>query len=317
MTDLIQIELSVFSNQHQRLDKYLTEVLFLSREIIKELISNKGIRVNGIQSKPSYKVQQKDQIHIAIIQLNNDSDVQSILEQNKTLIRTTDFLIPILYEDDHLLVVNKPWGLLMHEAVSNTSDSLVGILQRAGYSLFCFDGQRPGIVHRLDQYTEGVSVIVKTSQSYHSLKLQFKERLVTKKYYAVLKGVLQSLAGEITFPIGRDISIRARKSCNAFVPGTEKSACTKYQVLHQSTNLTLVDVHLVTGRTHQIRVHFSALQCPVLGDPLYSKQAKRREGYYLQSYFIGFNHPVSNQWLTFQQPISKRLNKYANKSYND
>ena len=135
--------------------------------------------------------------------------------------------------------------------------------------------------------------------------------MVSKKYYAVLHGILAAHEGVIDRPIGRDAAVRARQSCHHYVEGTGKAAKTMYKVLQQFTNISFVDVELYTGRTHQIRVHFSSMNCPVLGDSLYSKQPKKPEGYYLQSYFLAFSHPVSGEFLQFKLPVSDRLKKYA------
>ena len=124
-------------------------------------------------------------------------------------------------------------------------------------------------------------------------------------------GVLKTSDGIIDRPIGRDSSVRARQSCNHYVEGSEKEAITHYSVKNETTTVSFVDINLITGRTHQIRVHFAALNCPVLGDSLYSKQRQRPEGYYLQSYQLEFDHPMTNDKLLFTLPISDRLKQYA------
>ena len=116
--------------------------------------------------------------------------------------------------------------------------------------------------------------------------------------------------GVIDRPIGRDQAVRARRTCHHFVPGSEKSALTKYRVIKATTNTSLVDIDLITGRTHQIRVHFATLQCPVLGDALYSSQSQRPDGYMLQSYALSFNHPDTKQRVEFKIPMSDRLKRY-------
>ena len=173
---------------------------------------------------------------------------------------------------------------------------------------------RSGIVHRLDQYTEGLIIVAKTDIAMSSLQSQFKDRAVVKKYYAVLSGCLVDDEGEINRPIGRDQSLRVRQSCHHYLPGTEKNAVTRYQVIQRLSNLTVVDVDLITGRMHQIRVHFSTISVPVLGDSLFSRENQNTEGYFLQSYFIRITHPITQENVEWRLPMSDRLKKYAKKA---
>jgi 23S rRNA pseudouridine1911/1915/1917 synthase len=307
-----QLECSVFADSNIRLDRFLVNLTGKKRSYVSELISDGFVHINNATAKRSYKPKQFDLISIRV-PLNTSKLVprEELISVTDDLIKTSQFIIPIVYHDDHIIVVNKPIGLLVHEAVSNQSDHLTRILEMASVSLFVNDDGRPGIVHRLDQFTEGLLVMAKSKLAFESLKKQFKNRDVKKKYYTVLKGVPTQKEGEINRPIGRDISVRARKSCINYVAGSEKSAITQFKLLEEFTNLSLVDVDLITGRTHQIRVHFAAMGCPVLGDSLYSKQTQKKEGYYLQSYFLGFIHPYTNKLTEFKLPISMRLKKYA------
>ncbi len=307
------IELCVNDHSSPRLDRYLALLFSMSRDKIKQLIQAGDVLVNQEVSKPSYQLSIKDHLSICFRFETKVVDQVTILEVANNYIKTDRFLIPIIFQDDDLMIINKPPGLLVHEAVSSVSDNLVRILIAAQITLFESHSQRPGIVHRLDQFTEGLLIIVKSALAYQSLKDQFKQRSIQKKYFAVLKGVPSHMAGEINMPIGRDMGIRARQSCHSIVPGSEKDALTRYEVIDHTTNLAVVDVELITGRTHQIRVHFAALQCPVLGDSLYSKQVQKSEGYYLQSYYLKFTHPRSSEVLEFQLPMSSRLNKYTQK----
>jgi 23S rRNA pseudouridine1911/1915/1917 synthase len=219
--------------------------------------------------------------------------------------------LPILWEDEAVIIINKPAGVLAHGApTQGESVDVVTLLQQQGVVLMGGSTDRPGVIHRLDQYTEGLMMLAKSDQAYDHMQAQFKARAVTKRYYAVVKGLLPP-SGRIDRPIGRDVSVRARRSCHHYVSGTQKEAITVYTVLRQLTNLSVVDVQLITGRTHQIRVHFAAINCPVLGDHLYSRQSKKPEGYYLQSYHLTWHHPYTNECITTEIPPSNRLKKYV------
>ena len=306
------IEFSIFVDSTTRLDRLLADLMGVNRSCISELISDGYVLVNNLIQKRSYKPKKYDLITIQLPSNSVESVGDDLLVNvHNDLINTSQFVIPIVYQDDQIIVLNKPIGLLVHDAISNQSDNLVRILKMASVPLCIGEDGRPGIVHRLDQYTEGLLVIAKTRLAFDSLKTQFKNRDVQKKYYTVLKGVPSQSEGEINRPIGRDLSIRARKSCVNYVAGSEKSAVTQFRVLEEFTNISLVDVDLITGRTHQIRVHFAAMGCPVLGDSLYSKQTQKLEGYYLQSYLLRFIHPKTNEMINFKLPISDRLKKYA------
>jgi 23S rRNA pseudouridine1911/1915/1917 synthase len=303
-------QLSCYVGDMPRLDGFLSQCFMVSRSVVKQWILDGYVCVNGqVVQKPSVKIRVQDTLECIWTEFV-DVDMGDVEYAPSQYVRSKDWKVSIEYEDDDILVVNKPYGLIVHGAESVRQVTLVDILIASGVGL-AQEGQRQGVVHRLDQYTEGVMVLAKTDVAFSVLQHQFKERLVTKRYYAVLKGVLVSAQGEISKPIGRDISVRARRSCHHMVSGTEKEAITKYKVLQQYTNLTVVDVELITGRTHQIRVHFAALNTPVLGDSLYSNQSKKSEGYYLQSYFLRFMHPVTQKDVLFTVPVSWRLKKYA------
>ena len=309
-----EITIGVFLSSAQRLDQYLSELFSYSRQKIKNMINNAQVYVNGNRVKPSQLISRYDEINVVIYDVPLRAKPQA--QFNDNLIQSNDITIPVLYNDDDLLIINKPFGLVVHDAPTVHDFSLVDYVIAANIPLFSDETGRPGIVHRLDQFTEGLMVLAKSESAFYHIRKQFKDRQIEKKYYAVLQGVPRSAAATIDRPIGRDVKVRARKSCNNYIKGTEKSAITQYKVLHQFTNLTFVDVLLVTGRTHQIRVHFSTINCPVLGDFLYSKQSKKNEGYYLQSYYLKLQHPTKDEFLVFELPISQRLKKYAGNCAN-
>lgn len=302
-------QFSVYLLKQDRIDRYLSEVLNMPRSVIKSHIQSGAIRCNGELVRPSKKVEHKDEIVVIFPPISETLPVVSELKDG--IIHSMHWRIPILYCDDHVLVIHKPAGLVVHSAPTILDVNLVDIILASGISLAFGQEGRPGIVHRLDQFTEGVMVLAKSSVAFEHLMAQFRDRKIQKRYYAVLHGALSAKEGVIDRMIGRDASVRARQSCHHMVEGSEKDAITKYRVLHKFTNLTFVDVELLTGRTHQIRVHFASLNCPVLGDSLYSHQAKKSEGYYLQSYYLGFEHPVHNEFMEFTLPVSDRLQKYA------
>tara|TARA_A100001015_G_scaffold268359_1_gene319145 strand:- start:5341 stop:6291 length:951 start_codon:yes stop_codon:yes gene_type:complete len=304
-----EITVSVFLTSAQRIDQYLTDLFPYSRQQIKTMIKGGQVRLNGNDVKPSQLVSLYDRIEILIFDV--PLKVKPQVEFSNMAIRSNDIVIPVIYNDDDLLIINKPFGLVVHDAPTVDDFSLVDYVKAANIPLFSDETGRPGIVHRLDQFTEGLMILAKSASAFFSIRQQFKDRQIEKKYYAVLQGVPRSKAAIIDRPIGRDSKIRARQSCNNYIDGTEKSAITKYKVLRQFTNITVVDVLLVTGRTHQIRVHFSTMNCPVLGDFLYSKQSKKNEGYYLQSYYLKLQHPTKDEPLVVELPISQRLKKYA------
>ncbi|MGC6366927.1 MAG: RluA family pseudouridine synthase [Candidatus Marinamargulisbacteria bacterium] len=304
------ISFSVFILVTQRLDRYLAITLGIPRERLKVLIQTGAIQVNNARVRPSLKVVNRDHIKVVLPKVERTEPLP-ILEHSHDLLKTQQFKIDILHHDDDVIIVNKPAGLLVHDVAGDDQDSLVAILLRAGIQLYLSDNIRPGIVHRLDQFTEGVLVLVKSKVAYDSLKEQFKDRSVQKSYFAILKGVPVAPEGVIDRPIGRDRAIRARKSCHHYISGSEKDAITNYRVVQATTNTCLVDIDLITGRTHQIRVHFAALQCPVLGDALYSSQSQRDDGYLLQSYRLGFKHPSSGDPVLITVPLSNRLKQYA------
>jgi 23S rRNA pseudouridine1911/1915/1917 synthase len=312
MSDISQkISLSVCTDCSKRLDRYLAEVFEVSRGMVQQMIQNGDVFVSGeVVTQRSRKVELN-----MLIECHFRKDAAVIHDGNCEYVehhhfRYEDIMIPIVYEDDDVLVVNKPAGLVVHPAPTVSDITLTEIIVRAGGHLAEVEG-RPGVVHRLDQYTEGVILMAKTKTALELLQDQFRKRQIAKKYYAVLSGQLISDEGTIDFQIGRDVSMGARKSCHHYVPGTQKDALTRFKVIRRLSNLTVVDVDLVTGRTHQIRVHFAAKSVPVFGDSLYSSQNERPEGYYLQSYFICFEHPSTNTMLEFELPMSERLKQYA------
>ena len=215
-----------------------------------------------------------------------------------------DIPLDILYEDDALIVVNKPKGMVVHPAAGHPDGTLVNaLLYHCGASLSGIGGVlRPGIVHRIDRDTTGALVICKTDLAHHSLAQQLKVHSITRQYRAILHGSLKTDEGTVDKPIGRHPADRLKM---AVVPGG-KEAVTHYRVLERFGNYTYVACELETGRTHQIRVHMSSIGHPVLGDPVYGPArcpVKGLEGQTLHAMTLGFTHPVTGERMLFTAPL--------------
>ncbi len=280
----------------QRLDSACAAVLGIARSKVAQLIKLGNIRVNGRTAKAALIVYPHDQIEM---DPTADRPATSGLECPLGILPT------ILFEDATLLVINKPVGVVVHPghpAVNAhyltdwlvSHDPKIGEVGVSG---------RPGIVHRLDQYTEGVMVIAKTNPAFDHLKQQFKDRTVEKAYYAMVRGNVVSDELTIDQPIGR----HARKRRLMGVVPDGKPAQSSVQVIERFQTKTLVRVIPKTGRTHQIRVHLAFVQHPVMGDPLYGPLGTDRSGQRLQSYFLAFSHPLTGERLQFELPISLRI----------
>jgi 23S rRNA pseudouridine1911/1915/1917 synthase len=229
-------------------------------------------------------------------------------EQKVTLI-PEDMPLDILWEDEHIIVVNKPPHMVTHPAAGNRSGTLMNAvtarckkLASAGAPL------RPGVVHRLDKDTSGVIVVAKDDASYYNLTRQFKEREIEKHYAALLYGDLKENYGEIKAPIGRSVSDRKKMSTRT---RKGKEAITRFKVMKRFKFATLAKVRIITGRTHQIRVHFASIGNPVLGDKTYGKKSEIRIGQktvtfnrqMLHAYSLKLKHPVSGEVLEFTAPM--------------
>ena len=278
----------------KRIDVYLTGQLEdLTRSQLQRLIEENKVLVNGQMVKANYKLKAADRIICLFSQL----EVVPVLPEEISL--------DIIYEDEDLIVVNKPRGMLVYPARGNHSGTLVnallyhcGDLSEVGNSL------RPGIVHRLDKDTTGLLVAAKKDDIFENLVRQFKTGLVQKEYLALVHGVLTEPGGMIDAPIGRDTKNRLRM---AVILKNSKQAVTKYEVIERLEKYTLLQCQLVTGRTHQIRVHLAYLKHPVVGDPKYTTAKAQQEkglklglkGQALHAFSLSFIHPRSQERLAF------------------
>ena len=277
-----------------RIDKYLAEVMTdYSRSFLQKQLKDKNVTVNGCPVKASYKVAEEEEIAVAI----PASQEPDILPQNIPL--------DILYEDEQLLVVNKPKGMVVHPSAGHYSDTLVNAL------MFHCKGQlsgingvlRPGIVHRIDMDTTGALVVCKTDLAHQSLAAQLKEHSITRRYRAIVHGNLKESQGTVEGTIGRHPVERKKMAANVT---KGKRAVTHYRVLEQLKGYTYVECQLETGRTHQIRVHMSSIGHPLLGDVVYGPKKcpfPSLMGQTLHAMVLGFLHSVTGEYLEFQAPL--------------
>jgi 23S rRNA pseudouridine1911/1915/1917 synthase len=271
-----------------RLDKYLTQVLpQFSRAYLQKLIVRGYILVNGQRTKANQRLSNVDRITVELPLLPRYPLAEPIP-------------LTIIYEDEAILVIDKPAGLTVHPAPGHPSHTLVNaILAHCPDLATSKELTRPGIVHRLDKDTSGLIVIAKNDIARDYLIAQFKDRTVTKGYLVLVKGMLSLEQGVIEAPIGRDPHSRRRMA----IVETGKEATTKYHVRQYLDNYTLVEVTPLTGRTHQIRVHLSSIGYPVAGDSLYGTKSPHLNRQFIHAYRLGFCLPSTEQYQEFIAPL--------------
>ena len=279
----------IICNQNgERLDKYII-IEGMTRSQIQKLIENGNVTVNGEQAKGNRKLKEGDIILVDVPE-PVDADIQA-----------EDIPLDIVYEDDSLLVVNKPQGMVVHPACGNYSGTLVNaLMHHCKDSLSGINGvMRPGIVHRIDKDTSGLLLVAKTNQAHLSLAEQIKEKTVRREYECIVSGTLTTKKGIIDAPIGRHPTSRLKM---AVTPTNSKHAVTHFEVKEYLNNATYVACRLETGRTHQIRVHMQYIGHPVVGDPVYAtKNPYKLAGQALHARLIGFEHPVTGEYMEFCQ----------------
>ncbi len=281
-----------------RLDKFLSSVedLELTRSAIQNLIEKGEVSVNGKVASKNYKLRL------------NDSVVLNIPEPEILNVVAEDIPLNIVYEDEHLLVVNKPKGMVVHPAPSNYSGTLVNALMyHCKDSLSGINGViRPGIVHRIDKNTSGLLIVAKTDIAHLGLAEQIKEHSFTREYEAIVLGRFKELTGTVNAPIGRH-PVDRKKMC--VTEKNSKQAITHYEVINQFDKHTHIKCILETGRTHQIRVHMAYIGHSVLGDDVYGKPYKNLEGQCLHAKKIGFVHPITKEYLEFDSQLPEYFEK--------
>ena len=288
-----------------RIDKFLMEKTEMSRSKIQKLIDDEKILVNDNLVKASYTIKEGDIINI----LEETNEVVDIIPE--------DIELDIIYEDDDLLVVNKPSGMVVHPAVGNYSGTLVNALMYHCNKLSKVNGSvRPGIVHRIDADTSGLLLVAKNDMAHNDLASQISEKSVIRKYVCLVHGVILEDSATVDAPIGRDTSNRKRMCVTG---DNSKDAVTHIRVLERYSDSTLIECRLETGRTHQIRVHMEYIKHPVVNDPVYGyKRMDDKEfGQMLHAKEIGFVHPVTKEFLHFSVDVPDKFKEileiYKNK----
>lgn len=277
-----------------RLDKALSiSLTSTSRSKIQEYIDGGFVLVNSKQEKASYKLKEGDEICIKDLPSKSyDLEAENIS-------------LDVVYEDDDLIVINKPKGLVVHPGAGNLSHTLANALKYYSDSLSSVNGSyRPGIVHRLDKDTAGLLVIAKNDEAHAFLASQLSDHTLGRNYYALVLGVINENEGKIIAPIGRDDKYRQKMAVDL---RDGKYAETNFKVIERFSNATLIDCALKTGRTHQIRVHMNYISHPVIGDPIYGKGNRKvyDDGQLLFAYKIHFVHPKTKKEMEFSVPLPK------------
>ena len=302
MTDTITLRVDAGG---QRVDKFLAEHSLLSRSAIQRLARDGHVRVDGASVEPAYKVRAGQELVVDVPEAEPD-----------VLLRAEDIAIDVLYEDEDVVVVNKPAGLVVHPAHGHKTGTLVNAMLGRIESTTGRESGRPGIVHRLDKDTSGLLVVAKTEPVHRALSRDFAGRRIERAYGAFVWGVPVPAAGEISGNIGRSSSNRKKMAVVAATRG--KPAVTRYRVERRFGNhAALIECRLLTGRTHQIRVHLAHAGHPLIGDPVYGTRGGRavarlgpsgaaiagfpRQA--LHARLLGFTHPATDEKLTFESPL--------------
>lgn len=287
----------VETDNKDRIDQYLSKLedLELSRAKIQKMIKDEKILVNGLKVKNSY---------IPII----DDEITLLPFEEEITIKPEDIDINVVYEDNDVMVVYKPSGMVVHPSETKLSGTLVNGLMNYSKKLSSVNGEfRPGIVHRIDKDTSGLLLIAKNDKAHNSLAEQLKNKTVTRKYVALVSGIINHDTGTIDAPIGRDPKDRKKMTVTST---NSKDAITHFKVLERYKNSTLIECILETGRTHQIRVHMKYINHPVVNDPIYTK-GKNIDNYgqMLHAKTIGFIHSTTKEYMEFDSDFEEEFNK--------
>lgn len=286
--------------QGERIDKALSVLVdSVSRSFVQKLIREGAVFVGEKPVKANYRLRIDDVVSFELPE-NEEPDILP-----------EDIPLSILYEDEDILVVDKPKGMVVHPAAGHYSGTLVNaVMYHCGNSLSGINGvMRPGIVHRIDRDTTGSLVICKNDMAHRALAEQFKVHSITRKYRAICMGVLKEDEGTIHKPLARDPKDRKRMAVT--MKGNGKDAVTHYRVLERFRNHTYIECELETGRTHQIRVHMASIGHPLLGDEVYGsgKNAYHLEGQTLHAWKLGFLHPRTLDYVEFDAPLPEYFQK--------
>ena len=287
---------------NERIDRYVCSALAdFSRSYIQKLIEDGKVTANGKNIKASYRVRPEDEISVT----TPDSVVPDIIPE--------DIQLDILYEDDDVIVVNKPKGMVVHPACGHYEHTLVNALMfHCKNDLSGINGvMRPGIVHRIDKDTSGSLIICKNDRAHENIAAQLEGHTIKREYLAIVCGVIDENEGTVDKPIGRSSSDRKKMA----VTPSGKKAVTHYEVLERFEKFTLIKCRLETGRTHQIRVHMASIGHPVAGDPVYGNGMKTPVDTHGQALFaqtLGFIHPVSGEYIETSAPLPEYFERFIN-----
>ncbi|MGJ5835237.1 RluA family pseudouridine synthase [Bacillus sp. G402] len=301
-----QVNIAVSEEQtSERLDKFLsTTEPEWSRTQVQQWVKDGLIEVNGKQVKANYKVQAGDQIKVEI----PDPEALDVEAESMDL--------DIYYEDEDVLVVNKPRGMVVHPAPGHVTGTLVNGLMAHCNDLSGINGvMRPGIVHRIDKDTSGLLMVAKNDMAHESLVNQLVAKTVTRKYTAVVHGIIQHDTGTIDAPIGRD---KKDRQSMTVTKENAKQAVTHFDVMERFKDFTVVECRLETGRTHQIRVHMKYIGYPLAGDPKYGpRKTVDFNGQLLHAGVLGFDHPRTGKYMEFTAPIPADMRGFIDSLRNN
>jgi 23S rRNA pseudouridine1911/1915/1917 synthase len=285
-----------------RLDRWLSERLTeLSRARLQALIRGGLVRVDGSVLKTAHRLRGGERVEIEVPPAPEETLVPEAVP------------LVIVYEDDHVLVVDKPAGMVVHPGAGRSGGTLAAaVLSHAPTTAGVGGPRRPGIVHRLDKDTSGLLVVAKTPRAYDDLVEQLAARTVTRRYLAVVHGRVRANESVVDAPIGRHPTERVKMAVRP--AGRGKRAVTRYRVLERFAHFTVLEVRLETGRTHQIRVHLASLGHPVVGDDVYGRPRSRAPmdigGYALHAMALAFVHPVFRKVIECTAPIPERIERF-------
>ena len=286
----------IVKNNKERIDKFLAQELKKSRVVIGKMISSGFISVNNKSVKSSYKLKEDDEIEIK----DGFKEIVDIVPEKMN--------INIVYEDNYIIVVNKPSGMVVHPGSGNMSGTLVNGLMGHTKELSDISGEnRLGIVHRIDKDTSGLLLVAKNNEVHNILATGFKNKTIKREYIALLTGIFPHESATIDAPIGRDKNARKKmmvKSENA------KEAVTHLQVIKRYEGFTLVKLQLETGRTHQIRVHMQYIGYPIYNDPIYNTKSVGDFAQFLHAGSLAFTHPITKEKMLFTVPLPKEYQEF-------
>ncbi len=298
----------VDDNNGQRIDKYLNDrIMDVSRSYLQKLLKDSGVFVNGKVVKSNYRVSAGDSITVELPEAVEPEIVAEPIP------------LDIIYEDSDIIIINKPKQMVVHPAVGHYSGTLVnGLMAHCKDELSGINGVlRPGIVHRIDMDTTGVLIACKNDRAHNAVAEQLRQHSITRKYYAIVHGVIKDEQGLVDAPIGRHPTDRKRMSINE---RNGRAAVTHYHVLRRFRRFTFVECRLETGRTHQIRVHMASLGHPLLGVRVYGPATVPfcgLQGQTLHAGLLGVIHPATGEYVEFSAPLPEYFKELLNKLEQD